>query len=77
MSKRAERRHHLRRMKAKAERLYGNWFEDDLERTHKWANHLCLCSKRCCGNERHWARNHKDQVTRQELKSEWKLREEN
>jgi hypothetical protein len=48
MSKRAERRHHLRRMKAKAERVYPDW-----ERAARWADHLHGCSCHMCRNPRH------------------------
>ena len=48
MSKRALRRFHSRRMKAKAKRVYPDW-----ERAWKWADHLKGCSCHMCCNPRH------------------------
>ena len=65
MSKREERRHHLKRMKAKARRVaknswgytlsYGYSPEELKQQFHaaeKWANHLKKCSCSMCGNPR-------------------------
>lgn len=51
--KRRLRRHHLRRMQKKSERIYG---------TRKFANHLKPCSCWMCGNPRKYER----EKTRQE-----------
>lgn len=48
-SKRALRRHHLQRMKAKARRVYH--FHHPVKAA-KYANHLKTCSRYCCGNRR-------------------------
>jgi hypothetical protein len=48
-TKRALRRHHLERMKAKAIRVY--YFHSP-EVAITYANHLKLCSRYCCGNRR-------------------------
>lgn len=64
MAKRAIRRVHLKRMKAKAERIYKNSFSHipaKLVRT--WANHLAMCSCAMCGNPRKFSK----QPTRQEI----------
>ena len=53
MSKRAERRHHLRRMKTKAKHVVALWGNPNAQ-SEKWANHLALCSRQCCGNPRKW-----------------------
>lgn len=50
-TKRALRRHHLNRMKAKASKVY--WWHEP-ERAAKWANHLAACSCYMCGNPRKW-----------------------
>jgi hypothetical protein len=73
MSKRAERRHHLRRMKAKAERIYwsrplADYFADPTP-ARKQANHLKSCSCPMCGNPRKW----RNERTRQEVKSDFRL----
>lgn len=47
MFSRAERRHHLARMKAKAKRVY-----PDNYKAIKYANHLKVCSCFLCGNAR-------------------------
>lgn len=48
-SKRALRRHHLQRMKAKAKRVYHFCSP---QQAVKYANHLQLCSCHGCGNRR-------------------------
>jgi len=68
MSKRAERRYHLRRMKAKARKVF-YWCP---ERAHHWANNMTMCSRACCGNPRKWNK----EKTRQEYKSDIELEEE-
>lgn len=50
--KRAERRHHLDRMKAKARRIFLRFNRDDARRPEKLANHLAFCSRLCCSNPR-------------------------
>lgn len=75
MSKRAERRHHLRRMKTKAERIYwqsplAKYFGDSSPMI-KTANHLKSCSCYMCGNPRKWFK----EKTIQELKSDLDCRE--
>ena len=55
MSKRAERRYHLRRMKKKARRIY-NQNGIGWKNAEHWANHLAGCSCYQCGNPRNfWA----------------------
>lgn len=67
MSKRAERRGHLARMKAKARRVAreswgqvpaNGWTPEDAaecqRRAEKWANHLAMCSCMGCGHQRWW-----------------------
>ena len=58
MSKRAERRHHKNRMKAKAKRIYCDWDSQGGKkvnpRAHHYADNLTLCSRYCCGNPRKW-----------------------
>lgn len=49
----AKRRHHLKRMKAKAVKIYGK-HRPDPEEAEKLANHLAHCSGPCCGNPRRW-----------------------
>lgn len=61
---RSHRRHHQRRMKQKARRVFahsmsGLWqTEEDreqfLQRCEHLANHLAHCSKRCCNKPRKW-----------------------
>jgi hypothetical protein len=60
--KRAERRHHADRMKAKAKRVRP-W---DSTATHK-ADHLAICSCSMCGNPRRHFKG-KDRITIQERK---------
>ena len=69
MSKRAERRRHLARMKAKAKRVYPTW-----ERAKYWANHLHGCSCNMCCNVRSnpWT---KGEWTYREWEAEIKLEE--
>ena len=69
MSKRAQRRFHLHRMKVKAERVY---YYNVPGTARKIANHLANCSCWMCGNPRRyfWEK------TRQELKSELDFREQ-
>ena len=62
MSKRAERRHHLSRMKAKAIRIFPTL---DPKQAIKWANHLKMCSCQGCCNPRR-SGYIKNEVTRQE-----------
>jgi hypothetical protein len=78
MDKREERRHHLRRMKAKA-RLVAKYswgysssyhnqpekLDELLKRAEKWANHLKMCSCYGCCNPRR-SGYFKNEVTRQE-----------
>ncbi|WP_407529417.1 hypothetical protein [Methylobacterium oryzisoli] len=54
MFSRSERRHHLRRMKDKAVRVYGRYDKRDPKRHEAIANHLAHCSGPCCGNPRRW-----------------------
>lgn len=49
MSKRAERRHHLKRMKSKAKSVY--WYNEP-DKAITLANHLASCSCSRCGNPR-------------------------
>lgn len=78
MGKRAERRYHLKRMKAKARYValhswgYGrSWAghfidkEAELKRAEKYANHLKMCSCFGCCNPRR-SGYYKNEVTRQE-----------
>jgi hypothetical protein len=74
MSKRAERRHHLRRMKAKAEKSFRftvGFDEAHPKWAHKFANHLASCSCWMCGNPRKWFK----EKTIQEIKADMKLRD--
>ena len=74
MSKRAERRHHSQRMKAKARRVYRQnnsflrtWAEDAAA---KRADYLKSCSCSMCGNPRKWT---KDQTRQEDLADlKWK-----
>lgn len=50
-TKRALRRHHLRRMKEKAKRVY---YFSSPENAIKLANHLAHCSCLGCGNQRQY-----------------------
>jgi hypothetical protein len=75
MSKRAERRHHSRRMKAKAKRIYwqsplAEYFGDPSPMI-KTADYLQSCSCPMCGNPRKWFQ----EKTIQELKSDLDLRD--
>jgi uncharacterized Fe-S cluster-containing radical SAM superfamily protein len=80
MSKRAERRHHRRRMQAKARRYYrfnNSWNHDP--RSKEWedaaatrADHIANCSCAMCGNPRKWLK----EKTRQEYESEKDFREQ-
>lgn len=78
MAKRAERRYHLNRMKAKARYValhswgYGQSYngqqvdvQTELKRAEKWANHLKMCSCYGCCNPRR-SGYFKNEVTRQE-----------
>lgn len=56
-SKRAARRHHLSRMKAKARRVSKHWMselsaQDTAHRAGRLANNLAICSCSGCGNQR-------------------------
>jgi hypothetical protein len=51
MFSRAERRHHLARMKAKAKKAGKLW---NWKNPEKLANHLAVCSCPMCGNPRKW-----------------------
>lgn len=87
--KRANRRHHLQRMKAKARlvALYSwgyssNYYKGDpdhleklLKRAEKWANHLKMCSCHGCCNPRN-SGYYKNEVTRQEWLAYVKFLEE-
>ena len=58
-AKRATRRHHKERMKAKARSLYRTGIhphegDQPLPRAHHYADNLTLCSGHCCGNPRKW-----------------------
>lgn len=68
MSKRAERRHHLRRMKAKARKVY---YFNSPDRAIRLADHLASCSCCMCGNPRKWLK----EKTRKEYESELKTEE--
>ena len=85
--KRAERRHHLRRMKAKARRIYRS--KDFLFGTESWESHkkwedraanaadrLCSCSCQMCRNPRHSTFCKTEHLTRQERCANMKLAEE-
>lgn len=61
MSKRALRRHHLARMKAKARKALPHH-----PNAEQFANHLKMCSCHMCGNPRKWW----NAKTLQELKAE-------
>jgi hypothetical protein len=56
-------------MKAKAEKVF-SWCEP--ERAHKYADHMAVCSRACCGNPRKWFK----QKTKQEIIAEKKLKDE-
>ena len=77
---RAERRQHLRRMKAKARKVarqsWGYKLNDPfLKRAEKWANHLKMCSCHGCCNPRR-SGYFKNEVTRQEWLAYLKFLEE-
>lgn len=65
--KRALRRSHLERMKARAIRIYPDW-----PMAYKAANHLTVCSSYCCGNPRKWFK----AVSVQEYKAYIRYREQ-
>jgi hypothetical protein len=67
--KRAVRRHHLNRMKAKAIKVY-HW--NSPERAIKMADRLCSCSCSMCGNPRKWF----EYKTRQEMKFDLDAKEQ-
>ncbi len=86
MSKRAERRYHLDRMKAKARHVaFYSWgyrhcyigakLVAELQRAEKWANHLKMCSCHGCCNPRR-SGYYKNEVTRQEWLAYLKFLEE-
>lgn len=64
--KRAERRHHLDRMKAKARGLAGLYNGPGVNAFAKLYDHLAHCSGRCCGNPRRWADCKREALTMQE-----------
>ena len=66
MSKRAKRRHHLRRMKKRAREVF--YWHSDPKRAERYANHMAMCSRACCGNPRHWLKG-EEKITRTEQKS--------
>jgi hypothetical protein len=76
MKNRANRRHHLQRMKKKARRIaqysWGISSSTQLKRCERNANHLALCSCMGCGNPRY----HFKSITKQEYRSFLKLLEE-
>lgn len=78
-SKRASRRHHLKRMKDKARRKYKDWnwinSEDAEKFAVKSANHLANCSCYACGNPRHHLKG-KDKVTKQEIIADEAMKEQ-
>jgi hypothetical protein len=54
-SKRAQRRHHLIRMKAKARRVFACYRNEmDLKHFERLANHLAHCRKPCCNRPRRY-----------------------
>jgi hypothetical protein len=73
MTKRALRRHHLYRMKAKARRIYriqNNWMSSEIpkefeEAAEKRADYLKTCSCSMCGNPRKYFKD----LTIQEIKA--------
>lgn len=70
-AKRAERRHHSKRMKAKARRFARRDNFRDPENMARIHNHLALCSCHLCGNPRkHW-----NELTIQEKRQEAVLKE--
>lgn len=71
MSKRAERRKNLQRMKNKAKKVYSSV---DPSKAIKWANHLKVCSCHGCCNPRR-SGYFKNQVTRQESEAYMKYLE--
>ncbi len=75
-NKRALRRHHAKRMKAKAKMVAKLWwgFDDprDINLAIKWADNLCPCSRWCCGNPRKWWK----ERTRKELESDLDFNEQ-
>jgi len=79
-SKRANRRHHLKRMKSKVKRIYKDLHmfnnEEDLENfSVKNANHMKNCSCSMCGNPRHHLKG-KEKKTKKEIVFEEKMREQ-
>jgi len=73
MSKRAFRRHHLRRVKERAKEVF--YWCSDPNRTAKWANNMAMCSSACCGNPRRWFKGN-EKITRAEQKSDLGFREQ-
>lgn len=70
-SKRAERRHHRDRMKAKARRIASQSAHLDPDNFSKLHDHLAYCSCHMCGNPRkHW-----NELTMQERRQEAVLKE--
>lgn len=63
MDKREVRRHHHRRMKAKARSVFRSLA--DSQNVEKWANNLKMCSCHGCCNSRR-SGYYKNQVTKQE-----------
>jgi len=61
MARRALRRFHSRRMKAKAKRVYPDW-----PKSYKVADYLACCSCYCCGNIRRRPMKASEKLTRQE-----------
>ena len=84
MSKRAERRHHARRMKAKARRVYRFIFDLDNGYPQDWEDHWvvrnandlkkCSCAS-CCNIRRSVWYSGAGRLTKQELDAELELRE--
>ena len=72
--KRAERRRHLARMKAKARKFY----PESGKRAEQWADYLCVCSCHMCRTPRHsgYCKSRNQKLTLQEQKSEMELREQ-
>jgi hypothetical protein len=69
VSRRAIRRHHKDRRKAKARKLFGylwpmaGWVTEP--KAHHHADNFTLCSRWCCGNPRRWMKG-RDRFTMQE-----------
>lgn len=83
MAKRAERRHHSQRVKAKAYKTYrksfwwySNMSEEELNLfVCKTANNMAVCSRYCCGNpRRHYSG--QGRFTKQEILSEVDMKEQ-